>query len=195
MILLRRYYVLTVHCPDLIQSVELESFWLKFASKTWNQYIPAHPRVTTDKERRLKLFGERGRKIDCEKMERNVLLEEKRTLNLTSNDLVVVLTGLRDGWATCRPIRVTASGRAGGRRAQGAFGDAAPLGQHRRGGGSGDGAGWRARAEPVEAVKRMKAMEAGLVRQLLEPPSQEPVLARQLFLVYGVLTLAILQVL
>jgi len=47
----------------------------------------------------------------------------------------------------------------------------------------------------VEAVKRMKAVEAGLIRQLFEPPSQEPVLARQLLLVYGVLTLAVLQIL
>lgn len=121
--------------------------------------------------------------------------QKERTLNLIFNDNFV-LTGLRDGWTTRRPVRVTgASGRAGGRRAEGALGNAAPLGQHRRGGGSGDGAGRRARAEPVEAVKRMKAVEAGLVRQLLEPPSQEPVLARQLLLVYGVLTLAVLQIL
>lgn len=128
-------------------------------------------------------------------MRRCKSFRKERTLNLTSNDNLV-LTGLRDGWATRRPVRVTGtSGRAGGRRAEGALGNAAPLGQHRRGSGSGDGAGRRARAEPVEAMKRMKAVEAGLVRQLLEPPSQEPVLARQLLLVYGVLTLAVLQVL
>ncbi|KMQ92379.1 hypothetical protein RF55_7644 [Lasius niger] len=112
----------------------------------------------------------------------------------------VVLTGLRDGWTARRPIGVYgASGGAGGRRAQGALGDAAPLRQHRRGGGggsgsgcSGSGAGRRARTEPVEAVKRVKAVEAGLARQLFEPSSQEPVLARQLFLVYDVLTIAFL---
>lgn len=105
--------------------------------------------------------------------------------------------GLRDGWATCRSVRITgASGRAGGRRTQGALGDAAPLGQHRRGGVGGDGVGRRARAEHVEAVKRMKAGEvSGRVHQLLEPPSQKPLLARQLILVRDLLTLARLQAL
>jgi len=129
---------------------------------------------------------------------KNVPSEEKHLqFNIFNDNLIAVLTGLRDGWATCRPVRVTgASGRAGGCRAQGALRDTTPLRQHRCGsGGGGDGAGRRARAEPVEAMKRMKAMEAGLVRQLLEPPSQEPVLARQLLLVYGMLTLAVLQIL
>lgn len=103
--------------------------------------------------------------------------------------------GLRDGWTARRPVGVYgAPGGAGGRRAQGALGDAAPLGQHRRGGGGGGGngrAGRRARTEPVEAVKRVKAVEAGLARQLFESSSQEPLLARQLLLVYDVLTIAI----
>lgn len=103
--------------------------------------------------------------------------------------------GLRDGWTACRPVGVyRAPGGAGGRRAQGTLGDATPLRQHRRGcgGGGGGRAGRRARTEPVEAVKRMKAVEAGLARQLFEPSSQIPVLARQVLLVYDVLTIALL---
>ena len=47
----------------------------------------------------------------------------------------------------------------------------------------------------MEAVEAVQPVQARLVRQLLQPSSQEPLFAGQLFLVHGVLALALLQAL